>query len=405
IITLDSFTTVDLSDLLCSLDPEVIERSHTDMLLDLLGHECSPAEYAGLCAEIASWAKRWQEKGDRVLALKLLRALAKEAKSAERSPSYQLIATSALGRLDTPDFVSWLPETIPGASPAERVEMLNLLVRLGENAGHALLQFVFNEPDDDLVRTAALAICQAAPNGTTQVGREKTSTLYNPNGNSVSAESRSTGKNRLIGMLSEALVNAPAERALRIITLLLSARSHEAIEPIMAALRHPQARVITGIMQAVGKHKPPGGERILFAGIRDGYWDVRTKATRALGEMAQALSDEAAREAVRELSRLAKQLGLNARSLSVRITAIEALGRLGREEAIPVLADFLEMPGWLFPKARARLSSTASTALANIPSPKAAEVLRNAAASRRSWVAKTCRAALRCWTERWGTRD
>ncbi|NIM04095.1 MAG: hypothetical protein GTN65_00370, partial [Armatimonadetes bacterium] len=58
----------------------------------------------------------------------------------------------------------------------------------------------------------------------------------------------------------------------------------------MAALRHPQARVITGIMQAVGKHKPPGGERILFAGIRDGYWDVRTKATRALGEMAQALS-------------------------------------------------------------------------------------------------------------------
>ncbi|NIM04094.1 MAG: hypothetical protein GTN65_00365, partial [Armatimonadetes bacterium] len=43
----------------------------------------------------------------------------------------------------------------------------------------------------------------------------------------------------------------------------------------------------------------------------------------------------------------------------IRITAIEALGRLGREEAIPVLTEILEMQGWLFPKARARLSSTA----------------------------------------------
>jgi HEAT repeat protein len=399
---LGGFAPLDLSDLTVTLQPERVDGSHSDMLLDLLRHESSPAEYAGLCAEIASWTKRWQEKDERERALELFRALMGEANAPDRSPSYRLIAASAAGRLDTPEFVSWLAEIIPTAPVKERGEILNLLARLGENAGNALLRFVFEEPDDELVREAVLAICQAQSSGISAGGREKTSQLYDAgeSGEGGLSQGSGAGRGRLCHMVSEALVSSSAERTLRVTRLLLSTGKPQVIEPVMGALRHPQARVISGIMQAVGEFKPPEGEKILFAGLRDGYWEVRARATRSLGDLAENLSPAAARQAVKELSRLARQPGMKARALAIRIAAIESLGRLGREEAVAILEELLEPRGWLFPKARGRVSQTAAMAMANIPARKAREVLEQRCASRKPSVAKICRTALAHWKRR-----
>lgn len=399
------FAPLDLSDLMVSLEPDKLARAHTEMLLNLLEHDCSPSEYASLCAELASWPKRWQEKGETWLALELLRALAKEATQNTRSPSYRLIASSALARLDTPEFVSWLAGIIPDSNPAEQTDLINLLARLGENAGNALLQFVFNEPEDTLVRAAALAMCQPrpgfdAPPAGRPEGEAGAAQAGEPKGGN--GDTLALGKARRGRLLADALVSAPAERTLRVVRLLLSTGSPHVISPISAALRHPQVRVCIGIMQALGEFKAPGGEKLLLAGLTDAHWEVNAKAARALGEAAANLSAAGKLQVVSELCDLAKQVGLNNRTLAVRLAAIEALGRLGRPEAVPTLAELLETRGWFFPKARNQLYATAALALSNLPSPEVGRVLQNCANSRRTAVAKVCKPALLRWRERAG---
>jgi len=400
---LGNFAPIDLSDLLVTLQPQSIERSHTEMLLNLLGYECAPAEYAGLCAELASCAKRWQEREVNALALELLRGLAAEARASERPPSYRLIATSALARLDTPDFVSWIAQNIPSATEEGRVELLNLLGRLGENAGNNLLQFIYNEPDENLARAAARAIFQSESDFSAPAKPGKATRFYTNEGNESadSASEAGAGRNRLLELLSDTLVNGPADRSLKVVRILLSTRAPQAVQPTVTALRHSPVRVGIGILQAVGEFKPPGGEKIFFAGLEDGHWEIRAKAARALGDLAADLPNEAALQAVRQLSRLAKQPGLNPRALSIRLTAIESLGRLGREEAMPLLAGLLGTQNWLFPKAVSRICSSAAAALANIPSPHAARMLESGCSSRRRAVAKACRTALARWRELW----
>jgi len=391
-----------ISDLLASLAPGVVERARSEMLIELLGGNYSAAEYSGLCSELASGAQGWREKGEDELGLQLFRALAGETQAENRSSSQRLIASSALGRLGTPEFTSWLAQMILRASPQEKADLVNLLALLGEGAGKVLLGLVFAEKDEALIRVAALALCRQAESIGTfalQTGRVGFSRALGE------GEGGFRGERGLAHLFANALAQGAPARVIRVIRILLSSQRPQVLAVVRGGLRHRESRMRVEMMRALGEFKPAEAERLLLAGLEDSCWQVRAEACRALGEMGGQLSREEALRATERLGWLAKQAGFNSRTHAVRLAAIEAVGRLGQEEAVPLLVGLLEEKGWFFRRGRERLRSAAAAALAEIPFPAAAEALRQGCASRKAALANICQGALTRWRRKWQGQD
>jgi len=102
-----------------------------------------------------------------------------------------------------------------------------------------------------------------------------------------------------------------------------------------------------------------------------------------LFQAAQSLGAIRAGGAVHALSLTARKGPLHGRAVEVRKAAVQALGKIGAPEAVPVLKEVLGRRSLLFRERAHEISELAAAALAQIESPEAQEALAEYAGHRR----------------------
>jgi HEAT repeat protein len=379
-----------IQDLLATLQPEVVERAHSGMLLDLLEFDYPLAEYANLCAQVSRHAEAFQKEDKEQLALDLHKALIKEARSKKRSQSYRLVAASTLQRLGTPEYIEWFSQCIAScAALDEKIILVEMLALLGDNARSVLLSLIFQSQEEKLVSAAAVALCQQADSPS-----PVSAPLDNITESSLLSEGLLGKQERYSGFFGDALTKGPPETVVRIFGILLKSHPQQAVQLARYVIRHPDLRTRLRIIQALGEAQAGGAEQALIAGLDDFAWEVRIEAARTLGKLADKISLEAVPRVVLALCRTAEEPDLKARSFKVRLTALESLALHGNERALPTLEKILETKGLFFGRAREQLYGAAAAALAATPAPRAGQLLELFSTDRRRKVAKICKAAL-----------
>ena len=108
-------------------------------------------------------------------------------------------------------------------------------------------------------------------------------------------------------------------------------RSRPAAIPYLErTIRHPDARVRREVIRAASQASPtPAAVEILIAGLSDDDGQNVQLAARYLGATGE-------RRAIRWLEQVALGEGPGNRDVPARVEAIEALGKLGAVEAVPV---------------------------------------------------------------------
>ena len=384
-----------IQDLLATLRPEVVERAHTEMLLGLLEFDYPLAEYANLCAQVARHAEAFQKEDKEQLALDLHKALIEEARSKKRSQSYRLVAASTLQRLGTPEYIEGFSQCIASCTALdEKIILVEMLALLGDNARSALLALIFQSQEQELVSAAAVAMCQQADLPSVP--------LDNISDDSLTNEGSFGRRERFSGFLGDALAKGAPEAVVRIFGILLKSHPQQAVQLARYVIRHPDLWTRLRIIQALGEAQAGGAEQALIAGLDDFAWEVRSEAARTLGKLVDNISLEAVPRVVLALCRAAEEPDLKARSLKVRLTALESLALYRDERALPTLEKILETKGLFFGRAREQLYGAAAAALAGTPAPRAGQLLELFSAEGRRAVAKVCKAALGNWQQKMG---
>jgi hypothetical protein len=376
-----------ITDLLATVTPEAVASARSVMALDLWGMELSVAEYTALCNELATWAQYWMARNDGARAGELLLSLGREFRSG-REGSYRLIAATALAPLATPNNAAWLSAQIPASPPENRTPLLEVLVRLGKPGVEELLDLAFTGRDDPLSQLAAGIACKtdASPSVIPHLDKPHFSLL-----NEGKQPSASLSPSRL---LAKRLATGAAEESVRVIRLLLSDGCPMAISVIAGALHHPRPWVGIALFQALGESIAPGAGSLLRDGLASPRREFRLAAARALGKSAERLSPEDAQRVLVPLLHLAQTGGFSGQQLALRLEALQAVGRLKLEAALPALETLLLSRGWFFGKGRARVRFAAAGALAEIASDGARKILRQGQSHPHSGIAAACQAAL-----------
>jgi HEAT repeat protein len=139
-----------------------------------------------------------------------------------------------------------------------------------------------------------------------------------------------------------------------VVNILGSTRDPAALAHLSRTLRHADARVRRETIRAVGGVRVKYAEDILVSALSDDDGQNVALAARTLGTLGVV-------EALQPLIEVAQGEGRGSRDVGARIEAIEALGRLGRREAVPVLRE-LERQRGLMRTGRVREIRTAAEA-------------------------------------------
>lgn len=176
-------------------------------------------------------------------------------------------------------------------------------------------------------------------------------------------------------------------------TLLGEIRSPRPVPAIVELLVHEDGRVRRAALQALARIGGPAATAHVVRCLTSGDPELQVQAILALGARREATALPAL-EAIARGSAPAGA-GRPRRDLEVRRYAIEALGRIGGQSALRVLADLLEGGGFwrrLFGHGEGDLIRIAAAeALAGLGGPEARRLLEAAAGGRRSAVADRCR--------------
>jgi hypothetical protein len=145
-----------------------------------------------------------------------------------------------------------------------------------------------------------------------------------------------------------------------VVTILGASGSPDSAASLERTLRHPDARVRRETIRALAGGGAPRSEAMLASALEDADAQNVQLAARYLGRLRS-------RSAVPALHDVALGHGRGDRSHPARIEAVEALGRVGAAESVPVLESLSRARGFRSRSRRREMSTAAGAALEAIP--------------------------------------
>ena len=297
-----------LGDRVTSLTEDAVGRQVTETFLDLLGRhgdDKTPAVLARLEQVVEGAVAR----GALETAAASVEGMARLAADETAPEAARVAVRECLGRLGRAEALSVLAASLGtlGAAPAAAVRLIRLL---GPGAIRGLLQVLVQEQ----VRTRRRRIFDLLSALGADVVPEATRWLSDPNWfvvRNMIALLRAVGDRSSLGVIRRLTGHADLRVRLEALRSLLELDPAAGHERLLAAITDADPRAAMAAVELAGQHGGPAALEPLLGLLRS--WDLR------------------------------------GRRRAVRLAALQALGRLGRPEALPRLAPFFRERWLPFP--------------------------------------------------------
>jgi HEAT repeat protein len=346
----------ELNSLMGSIRAENYPREIALVLSELLEAETRLDAYSEIADELERRCRQLMAENDRAAVLIPLSTFARHAGSRGLRPAGQEVrAAAAVQALGVDNMVSFLADLLRTATPAEAYAASELVAMVSLQAPGAVVQLL-SEP---LPSHSEAAIASA---------------LIKMGAASVPALAKVV-RDRDVGA---------AVSAVRILSQVPGSESLRALEH---GLESDDTAIRLAIVQCVGRTQRTEAAHILLRILSDPDLAIRRAAAESLGRLRFE-------PAVHALSKIAESRSLGSDALTERLTAIDALGKIGGGDAIAALARILVRHTWLRKTVNDRVRVAAVRALARINTAESLEVIGGFRRDSRPAVRQACQMAL-----------
>jgi len=345
----------ELLALKASVDVPAVRSNREMLLLDLLDLEDDSEDYAAHAWKVPDLFRDWVRAGKYMQAKELVELVVAHAGDSDSPPWRQEAASTALSQMSSSGVLTDMAVDVADGQGETRQAVLDILRAFGISGLNVLLDALARERRVRDRRKLIDVIAALEPQDISPIVKR---------------------------------LNDHRWYVVRNMMLLLGELGNQdAPEAIAPQLPTADVRVCKEAIRALAR---VGGDRaagLIVAMLEHDNVEIRLSAIRNASEACGV-------RAVPALVRIAKRKELLRRNDPERIAAVQALGRIGSGDAVPVLADILTEKTLWARASRTELVRNGAAALAQIRTPSARAVLEEGVGAKPKVQREACSAAL-----------